>query len=91
MTITAQDWHDLKREWKDLTSSVKVGVASVHKSNIFHTADHNEYSMATIIDNNHFELFYTEKKVENGKQLVSYVISERKKKFIDFYKWPIDL
>ena len=62
MTIIAEDWHDLKGKWNGLIRSVKVGVTSAHNLNIFHTADHNGYSMATIIDNNHFEQCYTEKK-----------------------------
>ena len=127
MTITAQDWHDLKGEWKGLTRSVIVGgdnghfidietlkptfseveitliwneqsngryigyhssgdheeviigVASAHNPDIFHTVDHNGYSMGTMINDNQFELCYTETNIENGKQLASCVIFERQK------------
>ena len=127
ITITAQDWHDLKGEWKGLTRSVIVGgdnghfndvesakptfleveltliwneqskgryigyhtsgvheeiivgVASAHNPNIFHTVDHNGYSIGTIIDDNHFELCYTETNNENDKQIASCIIFERQK------------
>ena len=56
-----------------------IGVASAYNPKIFHTVDHNGYSMGTIINDNQFELCYTETNSENGKQLASCVIFKRQK------------